>query len=173
MITKINLVNIHHTQKSHFFLLMVRTFKISLGNFQMYNTVLLPIVTMPHIVSTGLIYFITGSLHQSSFKCTVNYCLQSHLSGLPTYCCFSLHRKAEMLKMSSNSYEVSIPMSRKTNGILETTSKDLKTLTQGAVLSFHNICYRVQVKTGFLLCRKTIEKEVLANIKYVLELLFK
>lgn len=78
-----------------------------------------------------------------------------------------------MLKMSSNSYEVSIPMSKKTNGIPETTSKDLQTLTEGAVLSFHNICYRVKVKTGFLLCRKTIEKEILANIKYVLELLSK
>ncbi|OWK06994.1 ABCG2 [Cervus elaphus hippelaphus] len=68
-------------------------------------------------------------------------------------------KKAEMLKMSSNSYEVSIPMSRKTNGIPGTSSKDRKTVTQGAVLSFHNICYRVKVKTGFLLCRKTTEKE--------------
>ncbi|KAB0344694.1 hypothetical protein FD755_020210 [Muntiacus reevesi] len=74
-----------------------------------------------------------------------------------------------MLKMSSNSYEVSIPMSRKTNGITETSSKDLKTVTQGSVLSFHNICYRVKVKTGFLLCRKTIEKEVLANINGVMK----
>ncbi|DAA28809.1 broad substrate specificity ATP-binding cassette transporter ABCG2 isoform X2 [Bos taurus] len=74
-----------------------------------------------------------------------------------------------MLKMSSNSYEVSIPMSKKLNGIPETTSKDLQTLTEGAVLSFHNICYRVKVKTGFLLCRKTIEKEILANINGVMK----
>ncbi|XP_068831849.1 broad substrate specificity ATP-binding cassette transporter ABCG2 [Capricornis sumatraensis] len=74
-----------------------------------------------------------------------------------------------MFKMSSNSYEVSIPMSKKPNGIPETTSKDLQTLTEGAVLSFHNICYRVKVKTGFLLCRKTIEKEILANINGVMK----
>ncbi|KAJ8781771.1 hypothetical protein J1605_010755 [Eschrichtius robustus] len=68
--------------------------------------------------------------------------------------------------MSSNSYQVSVPMSkRNTNCIPETTSNDLKTFTGGAVLSFHNICYRVKVKSGFLLCRKTVEKEILKNVK--------
>ena len=43
---------------------MMRTFKIySFSNFQIYNTVLLAIVTMPYITSPGLTYFITGSLY--------------------------------------------------------------------------------------------------------------
>ena len=77
--------------------------------------------------------------------------------------------------MSSNSYQVSIPMSkRNTNGLPGSSSNELKTSAGGAVLSFHDICYRVKVKSGFLFCRKTVEKEILTNIKYVVhELLLK
>ena len=40
----------------------MRAFKIySLGNFQIYSTVLLTIVTMLYITSPGHTYFITGS----------------------------------------------------------------------------------------------------------------
>uniref|UniRef100_A0A8C5YVG0 ABC transporter domain-containing protein n=1 Tax=Marmota marmota marmota TaxID=9994 RepID=A0A8C5YVG0_MARMA len=49
-------------------------------------------------------------------------------------------------------------------------SIDPKSFTQGTVLSIHNICYRVKEKSGFLLCRRTFEREVLTNIKYVHEL---
>ena len=42
----------------------MRTFKIySRSNFQIYNTVLIIIVTMLYITSPGPIYFITGSLY--------------------------------------------------------------------------------------------------------------
>lgn len=42
----------------------VRTFKIYfLSNFQIYNTVLLPMVTMLNITSLELIYLITGSVY--------------------------------------------------------------------------------------------------------------
>lgn len=96
------------------------------------------------------------------------WCLQSHLSGLSTYCCCFLYRKAETLQMSSNKDQVFIPMSRrKTNDLSRMTS------TEVAVLSFHNIYYRVKVKSGFLLGRKTVEKEILTNIKYVHELVLK
>uniref|UniRef100_A0A8C3YLG7 ABC-type xenobiotic transporter n=1 Tax=Catagonus wagneri TaxID=51154 RepID=A0A8C3YLG7_9CETA len=72
--------------------------------------------------------------------------------------------------MSSSSYQVSIPMTkRNTNGFPESTSNDLKTSAGGAVLSFHNICYRVKVKSGFLLCRKTVEKEILTNINGIMK----
>ena len=131
---------------------------------------------MLQIISSGLNLFYNWKFvpKLNCFKCTLNYCLRSHLPGLSTYCCFSFYRKAETLQMSSNSYQVSVPMSkRNTNCIPETTSNDLKTFTGGAVLSFHNICYRVKVKSGFLLCRKTVEKEILKNVKYVHELLFK
>ncbi|KAM9678296.1 broad substrate specificity ATP-binding cassette transporter ABCG2 isoform 1-T2 [Trichechus inunguis] len=71
--------------------------------------------------------------------------------------------------MSSNNAQVFIPMSRNTNGLRGTmTSNDLKTRTGGAVLSFHNICYRVKVKSGFLFCRKTVEKEILKDINGIM-----
>ncbi|KAM9237573.1 broad substrate specificity ATP-binding cassette transporter ABCG2 [Dugong dugon] len=71
--------------------------------------------------------------------------------------------------MSSNNAEVFIPMSQNTNGLRGTmTSNDLKTRTEGAVLSFHNICYRVKVKSGFLFCRKTVEKEILKDINGIM-----
>lgn len=46
-------------------------------------------------------------------------------------------------------------------------SSDVKTLT-GDVLSFHNITYRVKVKTGFLV-RKTVEKEILSGINGIMK----
>ncbi|KAG8511632.1 ATP-binding cassette sub-family G member 2, partial [Galemys pyrenaicus] len=86
-----------------------------------------------------------------------------------------LKEKAEeTAQMSSSCDPVLITMSqRNTNGLPGVTSNDLKTYSEGAVLSFHNICYRVKVKSGFLLGRKIVEKEILKNIKYVHELLFK
>lgn len=76
--------------------------------------------------------------------------------------------------MSSGNYQVFIPMSQtSTDGLPRTNPKDPKTSTEGAVLSFHNICYRVKVQSGFLLNRKTVEKEILINVKYVHERLFK
>ncbi|NWS71926.1 ABCG2 protein, partial [Crotophaga sulcirostris] len=39
----------------------------------------------------------------------------------------------------------------------------------GSVLTFHNICYRVKVKTGFLCCRKTTDKEVLRDVNGIMK----
>ena len=41
----------------------MRTFKISLSNFQICNTALLIIVAMLYISSLGVIYFVTGNLY--------------------------------------------------------------------------------------------------------------
>ncbi|XP_032542768.1 broad substrate specificity ATP-binding cassette transporter ABCG2 isoform X1 [Chiroxiphia lanceolata] len=38
----------------------------------------------------------------------------------------------------------------------------------GSVLTFHNICYRVKMKTGFLCCRKTATKEVLRDVNGIM-----
>lgn len=43
----------------------------------------------------------------------------------------------------------------------------------GSVLTFHNICYRVKTRTGFLCFKKTTEKEVLRDVKYVCKHLFR
>ncbi|NWU71812.1 ABCG2 protein, partial [Pterocles burchelli] len=37
-----------------------------------------------------------------------------------------------------------------------------------SVLTFHNICYRVKVKTGVLCCRKTVDKEVLRDVNGIM-----
>ncbi|NP_001028091.1 broad substrate specificity ATP-binding cassette transporter ABCG2 [Macaca mulatta] len=72
--------------------------------------------------------------------------------------------------MSSSNVEVFIPMSQEnTNGFPTTTSNDRKAFTEGAVLSFHNICYRVKVKSGFLPGRKPVEKEILSNINGIMK----
>ncbi|NWZ68367.1 ABCG2 protein, partial [Acrocephalus arundinaceus] len=39
----------------------------------------------------------------------------------------------------------------------------------GSVLTFHNICYRVKTKTGFLCFRKTTEKEVLRDVNGIMK----
>uniref|UniRef100_A0A8C3S7C8 ABC transporter domain-containing protein n=1 Tax=Chelydra serpentina TaxID=8475 RepID=A0A8C3S7C8_CHESE len=36
-----------------------------------------------------------------------------------------------------------------------------------ATVTFHNICYRVKVKSGFLYCQKAVPKQILKDIKYV------
>nr|XP_019596637.1 PREDICTED: ATP-binding cassette sub-family G member 2-like [Rhinolophus sinicus] len=71
--------------------------------------------------------------------------------------------------MSSSNDQVFITMSqRNASGLYRMTSNDLKSFAEGAVLSFHNICYRVKVKSGFLLSRKTVEKEILTNINGIM-----
>ncbi|KAM5282630.1 broad substrate specificity ATP-binding cassette transporter ABCG2 isoform 1-T7 [Hipposideros larvatus] len=71
--------------------------------------------------------------------------------------------------MSSSNDQVFIPMSqRNSNGLTGTTPNNLKSFTEGAVLSFHNVCYRVKVKSGFLLGRKIVEKEILMNVNGIM-----
>ena len=55
-------ITVHHFMKiSYVCMCVVRTFKIySLSSFQVYNTVLLPIVTMLYMRSTELIHLVTG-----------------------------------------------------------------------------------------------------------------
>ncbi|NXF38175.1 ABCG2 protein, partial [Nyctibius bracteatus] len=38
----------------------------------------------------------------------------------------------------------------------------------GSVLTFHNICYHVKMKTGFLCCQKTVDKEVLRDVNGIM-----
>ena len=52
----------------------------------------------------------------------------------------------------------------------ETNTSDLKTLTEEAVLSFHNISYQETVQSGFPLRKKAYVIERLSNIRYVHEL---
>uniref|UniRef100_A0A8D2CUY9 ABC transporter domain-containing protein n=1 Tax=Sciurus vulgaris TaxID=55149 RepID=A0A8D2CUY9_SCIVU len=48
-------------------------------------------------------------------------------------------------------------------------SIDLRSFTEGTVLSIHNICYREKVKSGSLLCRRTSEREILTNINGIMK----
>ncbi|NXQ91683.1 ABCG2 protein, partial [Nyctibius grandis] len=38
----------------------------------------------------------------------------------------------------------------------------------GSILTFHNICYHVKMKTGFLCCQKTVDKEVLRDVNGIM-----
>nr|XP_004665476.2 broad substrate specificity ATP-binding cassette transporter ABCG2 isoform X2 [Jaculus jaculus] len=78
-------------------------------------------------------------------------------------------RKAETLQMSSSNDQVFIPMSERNNGLPGVNSSALKMAIEGDVLSFHNITYRVKVKSGFLLGRKTVDKEILSNISGIMK----
>ncbi|XP_076697439.2 broad substrate specificity ATP-binding cassette transporter ABCG2-like [Callospermophilus lateralis] len=72
--------------------------------------------------------------------------------------------------MSSSNDQDYIPFLQRSNSDLpEMTSRDLKTFPEGAVLSFHNLCYREKVKSGFLFCRKTVEKKLLSNINGIMK----
>ncbi|XP_027709187.1 ATP-binding cassette sub-family G member 2 isoform X2 [Vombatus ursinus] len=71
--------------------------------------------------------------------------------------------------MSAVEVQVIVPMSQTNiNGPSESAS-GMSTGTEKqpstTVLSFHNICYQVKVKTGFIGCRKIIKKEILKNVK--------
>ncbi|VTJ89284.1 Hypothetical predicted protein, partial [Marmota monax] len=61
--------------------------------------------------------------------------------------------------MSSSNDQDYIPFLQRNNSDLpEMTSSDLKTFPEGAVLSFHNICYQEKVKSGFLFVGKQLRK---------------
>lgn len=75
--------------------------------------------------------------------------------------------------MSSSNDQFHIPPSqRNTGGVSEMIPSDMKLYIKGAVLSFHNISYRVKTKSGFMLGKKTVEKDILSNIRYVFHLYF-
>ena len=64
MITTKALANTCITSHNEYFFFVVRTLKIySLSNFQVYNTVLLTIITVLYIRSPELIFLINGSLY--------------------------------------------------------------------------------------------------------------
>lgn len=70
--------------------------------------------------------------------------------------------------MSSSNDHVLVPMSqRNTNGLPGMNASDVATPT-GDVLSFHNITYRVKMKSGFL-GRKKTEKEILSDINGIMK----
>ncbi|XP_009557822.1 broad substrate specificity ATP-binding cassette transporter ABCG2 isoform X2 [Cuculus canorus] len=72
--------------------------------------------------------------------------------------------------MAVGQSHISIQMSdSETNGIpsRKQSSPDLAG-RGGSVLTFHNICYRVKIKTGFLCCQKTADKEVLRDVNGIM-----
>lgn len=77
--------------------------------------------------------------------------------------------------MAAGQPHLSIQMSDwNTNGVpsRQQSSPDLAG-RGGSILTFHNICYHVKMKTGFLCCQKPADKEVLRDVKYVFKHRFK
>ncbi|XP_075564838.1 broad substrate specificity ATP-binding cassette transporter ABCG2 isoform X3 [Pelecanus crispus] len=72
--------------------------------------------------------------------------------------------------MAEGQPHLSIQMSDlDTNGIpsRKQSSPDLAS-RGGSMLTFHNICYHVKLKTGFLCCQKTADKEVLRDVNGIM-----
>ncbi|XP_075006040.1 broad substrate specificity ATP-binding cassette transporter ABCG2 isoform X2 [Calonectris borealis] len=72
--------------------------------------------------------------------------------------------------MAEGQPHLSIQMSdSNTNGIpsRKQSSPDLAG-RGGSILTFHNICYHVKMKTGFLCCQKTANKEVLRDVNGIM-----
>ncbi|XP_064366458.1 broad substrate specificity ATP-binding cassette transporter ABCG2 isoform X2 [Dromaius novaehollandiae] len=72
--------------------------------------------------------------------------------------------------MAEGQSHISIPMSdSSTNGSPrgQRSSPDLAS-RGGSTLTFHNICYYVKMKSGFLFCKKTVDKEVLRDINGIM-----
>ncbi|XP_076720356.2 broad substrate specificity ATP-binding cassette transporter ABCG2-like isoform X4 [Callospermophilus lateralis] len=66
--------------------------------------------------------------------------------------------------------QICIPMlQRSTDGLPGMSSRDLQTSTEGAVLSFHHIYYRVKVKSGFLPGQNKEELEILSDINGIMK----
>ncbi|XP_030306417.1 ATP-binding cassette sub-family G member 2 [Calypte anna] len=72
--------------------------------------------------------------------------------------------------MAEGQPHLSIEMSDwNTNGIPSRKQSSLDTASrEGSVLTFHNICYHVKTKTGFLCCQKTAHKEVLRDVNGIM-----
>ncbi|XP_036619302.1 broad substrate specificity ATP-binding cassette transporter ABCG2 [Trichosurus vulpecula] len=75
--------------------------------------------------------------------------------------------------MSAAKTQVIVPMSQTNiSGPDESTLGKFtgtKRQPEATVLSFHNICYQVKVKTGFIGCRKIITKEILKNVDGIMK----
>ncbi|XP_077659597.1 broad substrate specificity ATP-binding cassette transporter ABCG2-like isoform X4 [Urocitellus parryii] len=72
--------------------------------------------------------------------------------------------------MASSDDQICIPMlQRNTDDLPGMTSSALKTSTEGTVLSFHDICYRVKVKHGFLPRQSKEELEILSDINGIMK----
>ncbi|XP_048669812.1 broad substrate specificity ATP-binding cassette transporter ABCG2-like [Marmota marmota marmota] len=72
--------------------------------------------------------------------------------------------------MASSDDQICIPMlQRNTDELPGMTSSALRTSTEEAVLSFHDICYRVKVKHGFLPGQSKEELEILSDINGIMK----
>ncbi|XP_025920604.1 ATP-binding cassette sub-family G member 2 isoform X2 [Apteryx rowi] len=72
--------------------------------------------------------------------------------------------------MAEGQSHISIQMSdSSTNGnpSRQQSSPDLAS-RGGSTLTFHNVCYHVKMKSGFLCCKKTVDKEVLRDINGIM-----
>ncbi|GAB1303461.1 ATP-binding cassette sub-family G member 3 [Apodemus speciosus] len=79
-------------------------------------------------------------------------------------------QKEEPPEMASNNDPIVIPMiERHRCDLPETNTSDLKTVTEEAVLSFHNISYGETVQSGFPLWKKTQVIERLSNINGIMK----
>ncbi|XP_015266271.1 PREDICTED: ATP-binding cassette sub-family G member 2-like [Gekko japonicus] len=64
--------------------------------------------------------------------------------------------------------QISIPMSEaNTNGV-PSRKRSSQDVSRATVVTFHNICYTVKTKSGFVCCRKTVDKDILRDINGIM-----
>ncbi|XP_069486636.1 broad substrate specificity ATP-binding cassette transporter ABCG2-like isoform X2 [Ambystoma mexicanum] len=75
------------------------------------------------------------------------------------------------LNMSAPKQDTTIAMMEPSiNGIYHrrVSSPGSGKMSSGSTLTFHNINYRVKIKSGFMCCRKTVDKEILTDINGIM-----
>ncbi|XP_069486642.1 broad substrate specificity ATP-binding cassette transporter ABCG2-like isoform X2 [Ambystoma mexicanum] len=74
--------------------------------------------------------------------------------------------------MSNVPDHVMIPMSEPTESGFHTkkaSASSIKKMSGGSTLSFNNICYKVKLKTGFMCCPKTVDKNILVDVSGIMK----
>ncbi|XP_060103055.1 broad substrate specificity ATP-binding cassette transporter ABCG2-like [Heteronotia binoei] len=64
--------------------------------------------------------------------------------------------------------QISIPMSEaNTNGV-PSRKRSSQDVARATTVTFHNICYTVKMKSGFVCCQKTVDKDILRDINGIM-----
>uniref|UniRef100_A0A8D0GRV3 Broad substrate specificity ATP-binding cassette transporter ABCG2 n=1 Tax=Sphenodon punctatus TaxID=8508 RepID=A0A8D0GRV3_SPHPU len=70
--------------------------------------------------------------------------------------------------MTENASQIIISMSESSTNVIPSQKQSAQDLSKGTTVTFHNICYKVKIKSGFICCRKTVDKEILKDINGIM-----
>ncbi|XP_048365495.1 broad substrate specificity ATP-binding cassette transporter ABCG2-like isoform X1 [Sphaerodactylus townsendi] len=64
--------------------------------------------------------------------------------------------------------QISIPISEANANGVPSRKQSSQDMTRATTVTFHNICYTVKTKSGFVCCRKTVNKDILRDINGIM-----